>query len=105
MALTITVIRRPSMPAGHCVIADITFDNSYPTGGESLTPANLGLSTIDSCVARQKAAASRIVEYDYANSKLMLFTALGTEAADTSNQSTIVVRAIAFGDNATAPSA
>lgn len=99
MALSIDVIKRVHLPAGKGVVADITFDNSYPTGGESLAAADVGLSSIEYVKAEQKGVASRICEYDYANSKLMLFTALSTQAANASDQSTIVVRALVVGDN------
>lgn len=99
MALAISVIKRPSMPAGEAVVADVTFDSSYPTGGEPLTAADLGMLNIEYLEATQKGVASRLAEYDYANAKLLLFTALSTEAANASNQSTIVVRVLAIGDS------
>lgn len=99
MALTLDVIRRVHLPAGKAVVVDITFDNSYPTGGEAFAAADVQLSSIDYVNVDQKGAASRIVNYDYTNSKLMLFTALSTEAANASDQSTIVVRALVVGDN------
>lgn len=101
MALTIDVIRRVRMPAGRAVVADITFDNSYPTGGEALAAADVGLSKIEYVRAEQKGVANRICEYDYANSKLLLFTALGTQAANASDQSAIVVRALILADHFT----
>jgi hypothetical protein len=96
MALTIQFVRNPSTPNRHEVVADVTFDNSYPTGGESLTAADLGLPDVVHLEARQKGVGTRIAEYDYSGSKLKLFTALGTEAANASDQSAIVVRVSAF---------
>jgi len=98
MALTITAIKRVHVPAGRALVADITFDSSYPTGGEPLTPADLGMTSIEWLEAKQKGLASRLAAYDYANAKLVLFTAIGAEAANASDQSTIVVRAFAIGD-------
>ena len=84
-------------PGARLVAADITFDNSYPTGGEALTPADLGLRDILSVAAEQKGVVSRLCEYDYTTQKLKLFTALSTEAANASDQSTITVRVLALG--------
>lgn len=102
MALSITVVKRPRLlPASRSVVADVTFDDSYPTGGESLTAADLGIAgpgnagSIEYLEASQKGVASRYVEYDYAAAKLKLFTGLGTEAANASDQSAIVVRVFA----------
>lgn len=51
-------------------VADVTFDNSYVTGGESLTRAMLGLGlSLDS--VRADPASGLLFEYDYANSKLL----------------------------------
>jgi hypothetical protein len=99
MPLTISVVKRPAMPAGKAVIADVTFDSSYDAGGESLTASDLGLLNIEYLEAHQKGVGNRICQYDYANSKLRLYTALGTEATTGSNQSAITVRIFAIGDS------
>lgn len=94
MALSITKIAKTTTGSTEVVVADITFDSSYATGGEALTASDLGLKAkaIDHLVATQKGVASRIAEYDYANEKLKLFTAISTEAANASDQSAVVVR-------------
>jgi hypothetical protein len=78
------------------VLASITFDASYPTGGEALTAAELGLSSLDHVIPLPH--ASRIGVWDDTNSKIKLYTALGTEAANTSDQSTIVLVVLAIGN-------
>lgn len=106
MGLSIDVIRRVSTGSGHAVIADVTFDDSYPTGGESFTPADFWPASperfleFDAVTAQQKGVASRICQYDPATQKLKLFTALATEAANLSNQSSITVRALCVVDPA-----
>lgn len=76
----------------------ITFDNSYPTGGELLTGASLGLFRVLAIVpSGTDIAGSRLVTWDDATGKLKLFTALGTEALNASDQSTIVVTALVVG--------
>lgn len=49
MALTITIPDRGRTVVGNrrLVTGSLTQDSSYPTGGESLTPGDLGLSDID----------------------------------------------------------
>ena len=49
MALTFSIVTRTLHPEGgkRMNVVDITFDSSYPTGGEAVTPNQLGLNTID----------------------------------------------------------
>lgn len=68
MALTITIIKRSNIGGAKAVVADIDFDSSYPTGGESLTAANLGLDTVSLVLASPKSGFT--YEYDYTGSKL-----------------------------------
>lgn len=61
-------------------IADVTFDNSYATGGESLTRAMLGLGlSLDSVHAAS--ASGLIFSYDYVNQKLQAFYPSGGASA------------------------
>lgn len=58
-------------------IAKITFDSSYATGGESLTPADLGFDTNVVIVQlTAHTAAGYQFEYDYTNKKLKAYTPL-----------------------------
>jgi hypothetical protein len=83
VGVTVTPIRRAR--AGHnlYVTADVTFDSSYPTGGEPLTPAMLGFSqVVDLLLAGPKAGLN--FEYDYAASKIkVMFPVGGATAAPT----------------------
>lgn len=105
MALTLTVLKRARGVGDHTVVtADVTFDSSYPTGGEVLgatEAAALGLTDIDFClpqsVARAQASGFRVVEYVAATNAIRLFTALGTEAANTSDQSATIVTVTFWG--------
>lgn len=67
----------------------ITFDSSYPTGGEVLTPAEVGLTRIDHVQVSAR-GGTEVVVWDHVNSKLQIFTADGVEATNASNQSAIV---------------
>lgn len=106
MALTITRAKDPTTSSERRVIGDcrlitgeIQFDNSYPTGGEAITAAELGFDkSVFELFFNHDPAASRIPVYDKANGKIKLFTALSTEAANASDQSTIKVRFLAVGE-------
>lgn len=75
------------------VIVDVTGDTSYPTGGYAVAPANL--ATIVLADVQVPAATGHIVSWDYAASKLKVFTAQGAEVANATNLSTMTAR-IAF---------
>lgn len=58
-------------------VAAVTFDNSYATGGESLTAADLGFQPNVTIVQLTAHPASGFhFEYDYTNKKLKAFTPL-----------------------------
>jgi hypothetical protein len=78
-----------------------TFDSSYPTGGESLTPAEVGLSEILFVDIEPDAAGATgyVVQYNYTTKKLLVFVeeavAAGgalLEVANATNLATLVVR-------------
>lgn len=105
MAVTATKVRHDDVHGNQrCTVTDVTFDSSYPTGGEPLTAADLGLREVQSAVATIKtptAAATAIVSavYDIANSKLKVNT-IGAEVANATNlttTTTLVVQVVAFG--------
>lgn len=77
MALTISQIRRTVWGDHRAVTATVTFDASYPTGGESLTAANLGLVGIEAVIpagpARSATPEALPVSFDLTNSKLLAF--------------------------------
>lgn len=76
----------------------ITFDSSYPTGGEAYTPALFGLATVHSIqVSPVSNNGAKLVVWDSANAKFLVYTALGAEAADTSNQSSVVANVTVWG--------
>jgi hypothetical protein len=76
----------------------LTSGANYTTGGESLTPAMVGLhGKIDTvqghlAVATSGGATCRAVSYDLTNQKLQVFTTASAEAASNSDQSGFVVR-------------
>ena len=71
MALTLSEVKKSKFLNEKVIISDITFDSSYATGGESLTPAQFGLVSIDLVLA--ETASGYMFQYDYTNSKLKAF--------------------------------
>ncbi len=106
MALSLSNVRRTVFGDRYVRIWDVTFDTSYPTGGESLTAADLDLRVVEFVQGDSK-GTGWVVQYDYANSKLKVFGVNSAEAtaavqvldevADTTNLSTVVVRLMAVG--------
>jgi hypothetical protein len=87
-------------PALKLHVFNITFDASYPTGGEAWA----GIAPISKVYKKILAAApvdvtggSRLVTFDVTNQKFKLFTAIGTEAANASDQSTITATVMCLG--------
>lgn len=79
MAATVTVKKKTKLMGLFAVIADITFDSSYPTGGESLTANQFGLNTLDFVLPAP--AGGYVLEFDHANSKLKAFTPVNAQSA------------------------
>lgn len=102
MALTITTNKVYSIGDRKEVIATITFDSSYPTGGESLTASDLGLALqvdyVESGAVARNGTNAVVTVYDYTNSKLMAFQSTTgapnklIEVANTSDLSSYAVR-------------
>lgn len=81
-----------------------TFDDSYPTGGETITPADIdggaegALTAIDHVVVSSfRPAGTEQVLWDRANEKLLVFTADGTQATGASDQSAVFAELLVFG--------
>lgn len=75
----------------------ITFDSSYATGGESLTPANIGLGTIER-ITFNHGEDGYVFKYDYTNQKVMAYrtatlTPTGTISAPTFTGSALAAHA------------
>lgn len=88
-----------------CNIVDITFDSSYPTGGESLTRQDLGMDSEVLMVLPQLGDTGYVVLYDRTNSKLMAYMGDNNNASDgplievanTTDLSTLDVRLLVIG--------
>ena len=69
MALTITPVHRSVFGNKRTVTFTVAFDASYPTGGEPLTPADLGLTGID--LVLSAGSSGLWFEYDHTNETLI----------------------------------
>jgi hypothetical protein len=85
-------------------VTRVTFDNAYPTGGESLTARDLNLGHVAFAQAEvvhgTESAEVQVTnaDYDAANGKLKLFDAgTGKELANAADASKVVVQVIAYG--------
>jgi hypothetical protein len=106
MALTLTPVSGGNYAEANkrVRVFDITFDSSYVTGGEPLTPANVGLKKIEQAIPHglARGGASDVeavgVSYDYTNQKLFAYETAATvdlafkEVTSTANLSTYDVR-------------
>lgn len=70
MALAIASLKKDVFGNKRVHSGQITFDSSYPAGGEALTPETLGLHVVESFYA--VGAAGFYFEYDYTNKKLLV---------------------------------
>ncbi len=58
-------------------VVEITFDTSYPRGGEALSAANktaIGIDTALLFIGTDNSSRDLVVSFDYANQKIKLFT-------------------------------
>lgn len=70
MAISVTLKEDGSLQNLAYRVAEVIFDSSYPTGGETVTPASLGLSSI---VAVLPVDSKIPVGWDPANNKLIAY--------------------------------
>lgn len=104
MALTLTKVGRNNV-AGNLdfLIYDVTFDSSYPAGGESLTAADVGLTKIF-YVSDGVSDTGYVTRYNYSTSKLQAFDSDYSTSTDgplqetgTTNLATSDVRVLIVG--------
>jgi hypothetical protein len=81
MPATVSLLHRRKLGNAYMNVADVTFGSSYPTGGESITALQLGLTTIDFVLPSP--AGGYIFEFDHTNKKLKAFTPTKAASAHT----------------------
>ena len=97
MALTLTEGHRGVVGARRVWRGKVTFDSSYPTGGEAIAIGDFGFNLDIETVQIIANAGSETVQWDQANSKIMVHTADGTEATNASDQSAVTATVVAYG--------
>jgi hypothetical protein len=109
-AVTVAIVKKSPggyVPAGKCVLADITFSGTYAAGGDTFTPAQFGMSKVDVIVDCGAAPASATTGFvtapDYTNNKIRLLggAASGVALAESAvaGQTGTVARCLVYGDN------
>lgn len=88
MALTLTDVSDRVVGDRRKVTKSVAFDSSYPTGGESLTPADFGLTVIDYIEPTHSVGFA--LEYDGTNQKLKAFYTNAGTADITTNTGGVV---------------
>lgn len=111
MSMNVKLIRKIKFGNAFGVVAELTGDTSYATGGYGLTAKQLGLNVIEN-VLPQSPAGGKFWEYDFANKKIKVlelattaelveevtvYTTALAEAANESDQSESVTKIVAFG--------
>ncbi len=99
MALSITRVSSYVIGDHREVIADVTFDASYTTGGLALTAAQLGMGTSLRAVIPTPSTDGHTFAYDYANSKLKAFSG-ASEVANATDLHTLTTRIVVHGKGA-----
>lgn len=106
--MTLAFTNRPSFTTNGGVaspkvtVTDVALDSSYPTGGEAVTAANLGLTRVDFAIATVKSAATTTVNvanvhYDKDTGKLLIYDESPAEVANAADINGLVVQVIAWG--------
>lgn len=100
MAVTATRVVLPTVPgADRYTVTDVTFDSSYPTGGEPLTASDLGLTFVAHAFVVPKVLGTGSTvgcTYDIANAKLLAYAA-AAQIANTTDLSAATFTVWAFG--------
>lgn len=108
MALTFTALANDPRPAHvvgdlRLVLRTVTFDSSYPTGGELITAADFGLSTIVFVgLNAETDVATKSVVWLPSTGALKIWvedaiSGIAAEAANASNQSAVSVQLAVLG--------
>lgn len=103
MTLTITAVHDPDGTDRDAGTFDILCDNAYTANGYVLTADLFSRRSLFSVTPVQKGTANRVITYDPGTDttgKLRVWTALGTEAAGASDQSSISCRCRVVGPRA-----
>lgn len=98
MALTVTTADENVAGARKTKVVNVTFDSSYPTGGEGFTPASVGF--VSFTFVDIAPSDGYVYEFDYTNNKIIAYWVDTTtdgapmaQVADTTDLSGAVTKA------------
>ena len=95
MALTVAQKQVLNLGSAKGTISTITFDSSYPTGGEDLTAADLGLTQVFGIIP-MLGIGGYTFSFVQSTGKLLAYNGT-TQIANAANLSTVVVDILAIG--------
>jgi hypothetical protein len=96
MAATFQVLQSYVVGDRRETITNVTLDNSYPTGGYTITPQNLGLTSRIDALHPLTSTSGRTFAHDRTNRKLMAHSG-GSQVTAATDLSAEVVRVRAIG--------
>lgn len=98
MALAYADIVRTVFGDKRVALLTVTFDSSYPTGGEAVTAADVGMTAINHVIAAPLVSVDNDVYWDGPNSKLFVTVrSTGVEVANTTSLATLTARLLVIG--------
>lgn len=81
MALSFSEVVKTTLGHKRLVVTKATFDSSYPTGGEALAAADIGLQEINAIFA-ELGDTGYVIRHDKTNGKLMAYYGDNNNASD-----------------------
>ena len=87
MALTLDNFKRTVFGNKRIAMCDCDFDASYPTGGEALTPENLGMVDLDFIIIEPR--SGYVFTFDYTNEKVIAYVTGSADGAVLSEEGNI----------------
>lgn len=87
MALTTSVLTRVSIGTKRMIVARVTFDSSYPTGGETLNLSDIGMRDVE-CILTDGAEGYHL-KWDKTNSKLLVYSSAATQVTNATDLSAL----------------
>lgn len=103
MTIAVRVQKTSHLENSKVVLAEITMDNSYPTGGEAVVPSDFGLSGIDAMICGLPPVGGFVPSYLASTGKVKLFASTtGTPSAlveftNTGDASAAVIPVVVWG--------
>lgn len=71
MGITATALFKSEVEGRRMHVYNIAFDDAYPTGGEAVTPGDVGLTRIDDAIISPEGGFT--FEWDTTNSKILAY--------------------------------